>query len=76
MTPWLARILRGFEPDLSRFGSSPIRMGLLLNERILATLNDRGFEVLPFDDPLVFRVEYEERYREPWTGGKSAPQPP
>jgi len=71
MTPRLARILSGFEPDLSRFWIVVDPDGLLLNERILATLSDRGFEVLPFDDPLAFRVEYEERYREPWDRGEA-----
>jgi hypothetical protein len=46
---------------------------VLLDERILSGLRVRGFEVLPFDDPIVFRADYEERYRRAWDRGEESP---
>lgn len=69
MTPWTERIIQAFPEDLSSFWIANDPDNLLLDEHILRVLRDRGFEVLPFDDPIVFRVEYEERYRAVWDNG-------
>lgn len=69
MTSWTERILQAFPEDLSPFWIASDPDNLLLDERILQVLRDRGFEVLPFEDPIAFRVEYEERYRAAWDNG-------
>lgn len=69
MTPWTERILQAFPEDLSSFWIASDPDNLLLDERILRVLRDRGFEVLPFEDSIAFRVEYEERYRAAWDKG-------
>ncbi|WP_282029909.1 BREX-3 system phosphatase PglZ [Paracoccus marcusii] len=69
MTPWTERILQAFPEDLSSFWIASDPDNLLLDENILRVLRDRGFEVLPFDDSIAFRVEYEERYRDAWDRG-------
>lgn len=69
MTPWTERILQAFPEDLSSFWIASDPDNLLLDERILRVLRDRGFEVLPFEDSIAFRVEYEERYRAAWDNG-------
>jgi hypothetical protein len=46
---------------------------VLLDERVLSGLRERGFELLPFEDPVVFRAEYEERYRSAWDLGQIGP---
>ena len=69
MTSWSERILQAFPEDLLPFWIARDPENLLLDEQILQVLRDRGFEVLPFDDPIAFRVEYEERYRAAWDNG-------
>lgn len=70
MSAWTDRILQEFPADLSRFWIACDPDDLLLDERILHGLRDRGFEVLPFEDPVAFRTEYEERYRAAWDRGE------
>ncbi|MFM7444000.1 MAG: hypothetical protein ACKO2N_08820, partial [Tabrizicola sp.] len=69
MTPWTERILQAFPEDLSSFWIASDPDNLLLDENILRVLRDRGFEVVPFEDSIAFRVEYEERYRDAWDRG-------
>ena len=66
MSAWIDRILREFPADLARFWIACDPDDLLLDERILHSLRERGFEVLPFEDSIAFRTEYEERYRAAW----------
>jgi hypothetical protein len=40
--------------------------GVLLDEKLLSELRERGFEVMGYDDPFAFRAEFEERYRAAW----------
>lgn len=70
MSGWVERILREFSEDLSRFWIARDPDGLLLDERLLHALRQRGFEVLPFEDSVAFRTEYEERYRSSWDAGE------
>lgn len=66
MSLWIDRILSEFLSDLARLWVAADPDGVLLDEQILSLLRERGFEVLPFEDSVAFRVEYEERYREAW----------
>ncbi|WP_298842924.1 BREX-3 system phosphatase PglZ [uncultured Roseobacter sp.] len=70
MSIWADRILREFPADLSRFWIALDPDGLLLDETILLGLRERDFEVLPFEDSVSFRTEYEERYRSAWDAGE------
>lgn len=70
MNAWTDRILQEFPADLSRFWIACDPDDLLLDERILHSLRERGFEVLPFEDSVAFRTEYEERYRAAWDRGE------
>lgn len=71
MTSWTERILQAFPEDLSSFWIASDPDNLLLDERILRVLRHRGFEVLPFEESIAFRAEYEERYRAAWDKGTS-----
>lgn len=73
MSAWVQRILKEFTADLARLWIAADPDDVLLDERVLAGLRDRGFELLPYDDPIVFRAEYEDRYRSAWDGGLPAP---
>jgi hypothetical protein len=73
MSLWIDRILGEFPADLSRLWVAADPDDVLLDEQILAVLRERGFEVLPFEDSVAFRAEYEERYREAWDRGDAGP---
>jgi hypothetical protein len=73
MSIWIDRILKEFPADLSRLWIAADPDQVLLDERILAGLRTRGFEVLPFEDSIVFRAEFEERYRAAWDRGEEGP---
>ena len=70
MSVWTDHILREFPADISRFWIALDPDGILLDETILLRLREREFEVLPFEDSVSFRTEYEERYRSAWDVGK------
>ena len=69
---WRDAILREFLPGAARLTLVADPDGLLLDARLLAALEERGFELLPFDDPVAFRFAYESRYREREDGGEAA----
>lgn len=69
MSAWLDRIIGGFDAALATFCIVSDPDGVLLDERILTALAGKDFEVLPFDDTIAFRVEFEERYRAHWDRG-------
>ena len=73
MTAWTDRILKEFTPDLCRLWILSDPDDVLLDERILSGLRERGFDVLPFDDSIVFRAEFEDRYRAAWDRGEIGP---
>jgi hypothetical protein len=73
MSAWIDRIMREFPADLSRFWIACDPDDLLLDERILRSLRDRGFETIPFEDSVAFRVDYEDRYRAAWDRGEEGP---
>ena len=70
MSAWLDRILQEFPAEIAHFWIACDPDNLLLDERILHSLRERGFEVLPFEDSIAFRTEYEERYRAAWDRGE------
>ena len=70
MSVWIDRILKEFPADLSRLWIAADPDQVLLDERILAGLRTGGFDVLPFEDSIVFRAEFEERYRAAWDRGE------
>jgi hypothetical protein len=73
MSTWIDRILKEFPADLSRLWIAADPDQVLLDERILAGLRTRGFDVLPFEDSIVFRAEFEERFRAAWDRGVEGP---
>jgi hypothetical protein len=73
MTTWVDRILKDFPVDLARLWIVADPDDVLLQSRVLSGLRERGFELLPFEDGIAFRAEYEERYRAAWGRGESGP---
>jgi hypothetical protein len=70
VTPWVDRILKEFPVDLAQLWIVADPDDVLLDEQILSELRERGFAVLPFEDSVAFRLEYEERYRAAWDRGE------
>lgn len=73
MSAWVDRILKEFTADLSHLWIAADPDDVLLDERVLSGLREHGFELLPYDDSVAFRAEYEERYRSAWDHAQEAP---
>ena len=69
MSNWRDRILSEFTPNVARLTLVADPDGLLLEEGILAGIRERGFELIPFEDPIAFRYAYESRFRSRWDLG-------
>lgn len=71
MANWRDTILRNFQPKISRLTLVADPDGLLTEEGMLSAIRDRGFDLIPFDDPIAFRFAYESQYRSLWDRGKN-----
>lgn len=74
MSAWIDSLTGRFTPGVSRLWIAIDPDDVLLDEPLIAALDQAGFDLLDFDDPMVFRAEYEERYRSRWEtdGGSEA----
>ncbi len=70
MSTWIDSILKEFAADVARIWIATDPDNVLLDERVLAVLREREFDLIPFEDSIAFRAEYEERYRAPWRRGE------
>jgi hypothetical protein len=69
MANWRDRVLREFPTQVARLTLVADPDGLLTEEGILTGLKERGFDLIPFEDPVEFRYAYESRYRAQWDRG-------
>jgi len=70
MADWRSRILKHFTPQVSRLTLVADPDDLLVEEGILQGIRERGFELIPFEDPVAFRYAYESRFRSHWDNGE------
>jgi hypothetical protein len=70
MSSWRDRILEEFAPKVARLTLVADPDGLLLEERILEGIRERGFELMPFEDHVAFRYAYESKFRSRWDRGE------
>ena len=70
MDNWRAHILHEFAPQIARLTLVADPDGLLVEEGVLQGIRDRGFEVIPFEDPIAFRYVYESTFRARWDRGE------
>ena len=63
MSNWRDQILTEFMPNVAHFTLAADPDGLLREEEILAGIRQRGFELIPFEDPVTFRFAYESKFR-------------
>ena len=55
MADWRENILQEFVPQVASLTLVADPDGLLLEEGVLASIRDRGFDILEFEDPIEFR---------------------
>src|SRR5690606_1399969 len=70
MNSWRDQILKEFTPGIARLTLAADPDGLLLEEGVYEAIQERGFAVLPYDDPVAFRYVYESRFRSRWERGE------
>lgn len=71
MSGWRDHILAQFAPQTSRLTLVADPDGLLVEEGIVNAIRARGFDLIPFDDPVAFRFAYESQYRQRWDRGEN-----
>lgn len=72
---WRAPILEQFSEASAAAGRVTVVRDpdrVLAEPGIVRTLQERGFELLVLEDPVVFRFAYESRFRERWDRGEAA----
>ena len=72
MPDWRDRILKALTPGVARLTLAADPDGLLLEATLLEAIRERGFEIVTFEDPVVFRFDYESRFRSRWDRGEGA----
>ena len=72
MSNWRDRVLNEFTPNITRLTLVADPDCLLLEESIFVGIQERGFELLLFEDPISFRYAYESRFRSRWDQGEQA----
>ena len=70
MSSWRDQILKEFIPNVARLTLVADPDGLLLEEGILEGVQERGFELIPFEDHIAFRYAYESKFRSRWDRGE------
>ncbi len=70
MSNWREEILKEFTPNVARLTLVADPDGLLMEEGIFAGIRARGFELIPFEDPIAFRYAYETKFRSQWDKGE------
>ena len=71
---WRKPILDHFTPEIAAATRLTVVADpdyLLTEEQILDALRARGFDLVPFDDPITFRFAYESKYRQVWDRGEA-----
>ena len=70
MSNWRDQILREFTPHVARLTLVADPDGLLLEEGVIGSIRQRGFELIPFEDHVAFRYAYESGFRSRWDQGE------
>jgi hypothetical protein len=66
MSSWRDHILKEFTPKIAQLTIVADPDELLLEEQILASIRHQSYEVIPFEDHIAFRYDYESRFRSRW----------
>ncbi len=66
---WRNPILQEFQPKVAKLTIVSDPDQLLSEEQMISELRKRGFGLIEFEDPVMFRYAYESRYRSQWDKG-------
>lgn len=66
---WREVILQEFVPHVARLTLAADPDALLTEEGVQRELYRRGFELIEYDDPIVFRYTFETQYQARWEPG-------
>ena len=70
MSSWRDRILKEFTPKLTRLTLVADPDSLLSDEGVLTGIQERGFELIQFEDHVAFRYIFETKFRTIWDHGQ------
>jgi hypothetical protein len=70
MISWRDEILKEFTPKVTRLTLVADPDALLLEERTIESIRERGFELITFEDHVAFRYAYELKFRSHWDRGE------
>lgn len=70
MSGWREFVLKEFVPGISKLTLVADPDDLLTEEKLAFGLQERGFDLIEFNDPVEFRFAYESRYRSIWDRGE------
>lgn len=70
MSSWRDQVLKEFIPKVAPLTLVADPDGLILEERILEEIRERGFELIPYEDHIEFRYAYEANFRSHWDRGE------
>ena len=70
MSGWREFVLKEFVPGISELTLVADPDDLLTEEKLAFGLQERGFDLIEFNDPVEFRFAYESRYRSMWDRGE------
>ncbi len=74
MANWREHILQHFYAKAAKLTIVSDPDQLLLEEKVLSSIRERNYELIPFDDHAAFRYAYESRYRQRWDKGEETEQ--
>jgi hypothetical protein len=69
MDSWRDMIFAEFAPHMAKLILVSDPDGLLLEEGVSLGIKERGFDLIPFEDPMGFRYAYESKFRARWDHG-------
>jgi hypothetical protein len=72
MSAWLDRLLSKIQPERGQIQIALDPDGVLLDEITLSLISERRFTVLPWQDEIAFRLDYETRFRSKWDADENA----
>lgn len=70
MSSWRDASLKEFVPKVSKLTLVADPDSLLTEEKLALELQERGFDLIEFGDPVEFRYAYESKYRSIWDRGE------
>lgn len=71
MADWRKQILDEFPSKIARLTLVADPDDLLTEEGILQKLEERGYEIIEYEDAVAFRYAYESKYRRQWDRGET-----